>query len=608
LLAERCIKCHGPEKPKGRVNLAALTDDKAALRQRKLLRKVIAQLEAKEMPPAKAPQLSDEQRELLLRWAQNAVRMVDCTNPAERDPGPALVRRLNRTEYERTIADLVGIRINARELVGLPDDTSGEGFDNLATGLSLSLAQLEKYFTAADKLLERLLGKPDGTPSSQDFNRDEARRAAEAILFSRPGEHQTGRDAAREVVARFASRAFRRPVTDPEIDRLMRLYDQAERQGDRHENGVRLLLKAVLVSPHFLLRVERDRPDAREAYPVNDHELAVRLSYFLWSTMPDRELISLANQQKLSNPAVLEQQVRRMLADRKARALTDYFAVQWLQLRKLREARPSQEFFPSFTNGLRNAMYEEAVTFFDQLRLEDRSILDLLDADYTYLNEELARHYGVPDVKGPQIRKVALRPDDHRGGLLGMGGILTMTSHTSRTSPTLRGKWVLDVIFGTPPEPPPPDAGQLKENKKKGEAPKTFRELMAQHATQASCVGCHKKMDPLGYALDRFDAIGRWREDPKDKPLDTFGQLPTGEKFNGPVELKQIVRKRQDEFVRGMTERLLMYSLGRELQDSDECTIRDVMTGLKKNDYRFSILVREIVQSYPFRYRRNATD
>lgn len=602
LLADRCTKCHGPEKPKGRVNLAALTDEKTALRNRKILRKLVEQVEAREMPPAKAPPLSNEQRDVLLRWARAAIRTDDPIRP---DPGPTVVRRLNRTEYERTIRDLLGIDINARELVGLPDDKTGESFDNLANGLNLSLAQLEKYFLAADKMLDRLLGTPDGNPPADNFNRDQARRAAEAILFSRPGEHQSERDAARQVIERFAQRAFRRPVSESEIDRLLRLYDQVEGRGDRHENGVRLMLKAVLVSPHFLLRVERDRPGAREPYPVSGHELAVRLSYFLWSTMPDAELFALAEQGKLSEPAVLDQQIKRMLANPKARALTDYFAVQWLQIRKVLDARPSQEFFPSFTNGLRFALYHEALTFFDKLREEDKSILDLLHADYTYVNEELARHYNLPPVKGGQMQKVSLRPQDHRGGLLGMGAILTMTSHTSRTSPTLRGKWVLDVIFGTPPPPPPPEAGQLKEEKKKGEAPKTFRELMAQHATQASCAGCHKKMDPLGYALDRFDAIGRWRENQNGQPLDTSGQLPTGEKFDGPDELKKIVLKRQDEFVRNMTEQMLIYALGRELHESDEAAVREAVAGLKKNEYRFSALVREIVRSYPFRYRRN---
>ncbi len=292
-----------------------------------------------------------------------------------------------------------------------------------------------------------------------------------------------------------------------------------------------------------------------------------------------------------------------MLADPKARVLTDGFAVQWLQLRKLWDARPSQEFFPTFTNGLRGAMYAETVQFFDNLRTQDRSVLELLDADYTYVNEELARHYGIPDVKGGQMRRVELKPEYHRGGLLGMGSVLTMTSHTSRTSPTMRGKWVLDVLFGTPPPPPPPDAGVLKE-RKKGEEPKTFRQLMALHATQNACASCHKKMDPLGYALDRFDGIGKWRDDPS---LDTTGQLPTGEKIDGPGELKQLVLKRQDAFVQNLAEQLLSYALGRELEPCDEPTVRNLAAAMKKNDYRLSTLVVEIVKSYPFRHRRNRT-
>jgi hypothetical protein len=605
LLAERCLKCHGAVKPRGRINLATWTDERAAIRQRKVLGKVIAQLEAKEMPPAAAPQMTDEQRERLLRWAKSAVQKTPGADVAQRDPGPALVRRLNRTEYERTIADLVGIRINARELVGLPDDKTGEGFDNLAQGLTLSASQLDKYFLAADKILERLFGTPDGTPSTEPFNRQEAQRLAATIAFLEPGGLYSDRAAAREIITRFARRAFRRPVSDTEVARLMRLYDQARQRSDRHDNGLRLMLKAVLVSPHFLLRVERDRTGAKEPYPVNDHELAVRLSYFLWSTMPDAPLFALADQNKLSDPAVLDQQIKRMLADRKTAALSENFAVQWLQLRKVHDARPSPEFFPTFTVGTRVSMYNEVYMFFDKLREEDKSILDLLDADYTYVNDTLVEHYRLPVARANQWRKVQLRPEDHRGGLLGMGAILAMTSHNSRTSPTLRGKWVLDVIFGTPPPPPPPDAGVLKEEKKKGQTPRSFRELMAQHATQANCAGCHKKMDPLGYALDSFDAVGRWRDNENGQPLDTKGQLPTGEKFDGPAELKKIILARKDEFVRNLSEQMLIYALGRELQECDDRAIDEAVAELKKNDYRFSALVRAIVQSYPFQHRRN---
>jgi mono/diheme cytochrome c family protein len=595
LLATHCIRCHGPEKPKASLNLAAFTDEKSIQRQPKLWRRVLKQLETRAMPPEDEKQPSDAERQRLAGWVKQALAV---TKP---DPGPAIVRRLNRTQYERTIRDLIGIDFDSRDAVGMPSDSGGEGFDNLATGLDVSPALFEKYLAAVDRILERVLGMPDGSPSKDNFNRGQAKQAGDRLLFVKPGEQLSKRDAARLIIRSFARRAFRRPVSDAEIDRLLQLFDLADQRGDRFENGIRLMVKAVLASPRFLLRVEQDRADATGPYPISDHELAARLSYFLWSTMPDETLMQLADAGKLSYPDVLQQQVRRMLKDPKGRALTDNFGIQWLQLRKLNDARPSQEFFPTFTGGLRNAMREEVTIFFDKLREENHSVLDLLDADYTYVNEELARHYGIPDVKGGQMRRVALRPEDRRGGLLGMAGILTMTSHTSRTSPTLRGKWVLDVIFGTPPPPPPPDAGQLKEEKK-DKTPKTFRELMAQHATQNTCAACHRKMDPLGYALDRFDAVGRWRT---EEGLDTSGQLPTGEKFNGPQELKSILRQRQDAFVQNLTEQLLIYALGRELQPCDEDTVRAVTAALKDNDHRFGTLVLEVVKSYPFRHRRH---
>lgn len=607
LLAAHCAKCHGDEKPKGMFRLSTLADEKLLGRQRKLWAKVLSQVETQEMPPPKEPQPTAEQRERLVKWLKHATTAVDCDDPAARDPGPSAVRRLNRTEYNRTVRDLVGIDFDAGAVVGLPDDRTGEGFDNLANGLTLSPALLEKYFAAADKLLEQLLGPADGSPSKEPPNRrQQGEKARAALLFAKPGGDLSPRDAARQIVARFARRAYRRPLRDGEAERLLKLFDLAEARGDTFENGIRLMFKAVLVSPYFLVRFEEDHADKKpgEAYPVSDSELAVRLSYFLWSSMPDELLFEAAEQKKLSDPAVLEQQVRRMLADLKARALTDNFAVQWLQLHKLAEARPSTEFFPTFTHSLRNAMRDETLTFFDKLREEDRSVLNLLDADYTYVNQELAKHYGIDGVQGPQQRRVDLKPGDHRGGLLGMASMLTLTSHTSRTSPTLRGKWVLEVVFGTPPPPPPPDAGMIKEEKQKG-TPKTFRELLAMHATNATCAGCHRKMDPLGFALDSYDAIGRWREGSPDRPLDTSGQLPTGEKFNGPAELKTLIVQRRPEFVRNLTEQMLQYALGRELRHTDDCSVRDVAAALAKDEHHFSALVLGIVKSYPFRHRRN---
>ena len=383
----------------------------------------------------------------------------------------------------------------------------------------------------------------------------------------------------------------------------MKLFERTV--GEGYEAGIRAALKPVLVSPHFLFRIEQDRAKPGEIARVNDHEFATRLSYFLWSSLPDDELSAAADQGKLSDSSVLEQQVTRMLASPKARALTDQFAVQWLQLGKLANARPSTEFFPTFTGNLRRAMRDEVTMFFDQLRATNGSVLELLDANYTFANADLAKHYSLAPVEGGQLRRVSLRPEDHRGGLLGMGAVLAMTSHTHRTSPTQRGKYVLDVIFGTPPPPPPANASQLKEEKNKKD-PKSFREQLAQHAGDPTCAGCHKKMDPLGFALDNYDAVGSWRESKPENPLDTTGQLPTGEKLTGAADLKRVILKRQEEFVRNLSEQLLRYALGRELDFYDECPVNEITAALAREQYHFSALVLGVVKSFPFQHRRAA--
>ena len=280
------------------------------------------------------------------------------------------------------------------------------------------------------------------------------------------------------------------------------------------------------------------------------------------------------------------------------------FAVPGAGLKQFNRARPSTDHFPTFTRQLRDAMLQEATTFLDKLREDDRPVLDLLDSDYTYLNEELARHYGIEGVKGKEFRRVALKPEDHRGGLLGMGAVLAMGADSSRTSPTLRGKWVLEVLLGTPPPPPPANAGRLKGDDKKDKAPKTFREKMALHAKDPSCAACHSRIDPLGYGLEQYDAIGAWRETVGDLPLDCSGQLPTGERFRGAAELKAVLKRRQDAFVRNLVEQMLSYALGRDLGEDDDATVRDAKASLEKNEYRFSALVLAVVESLPFRWRR----
>jgi hypothetical protein len=432
---------------------------------------------------------------------------------------------------------------------------------------------MDKYFTAADHYA-RVVTPAEG-PGRWFRNR---------IGSPQDPARQT-REAARQALANLARRAYRHPPADADVDRLLGFYDRCRAAGGTFDDGIAATVKPVLVSPQFLFRVEVDRPAAgAPGVPVDDHELAVRLSYFLWSTMPDDELARLADQKKLSDPAVLAQQTARMLKDGRAAALTDALATHWLGLREFAKARPTTEFFPAFGPGLRQAMAEELRLFTDHLRSADRPITDLLDADYTFVNEELAKHYGIAGITGGRHQRVALSPEHHRGGLLGMGAVLAGTSHTFRTSPTLRGKYVLANLLGTPPPPPPPDAGQLAEEDPKGKkTPASFREQLARHATQASCAACHKKIDPLGFALDNFDAIGSWREGTPAAPLDVSGELPGGVKVDGYAGLKRVVLARKDDFARTAAAKVLEYALGREIDSPDECVVRDVVEAMRKN-------------------------
>lgn len=594
-VTELCGRCHGEKASKGGVNLAPFTDEAAVLRQRKVWRAVAEQLKSGEMPPEGAKQPTAEQRAAMVTWITTRLDAADELDRRRPEPGRSVVRRLNRYEYNRTVRDLLGVELDAAGAVGVTDDVGGESFDNLAAALTVTDGLIEKHFAAADLILDTLYA----TAPKKGAKAKAEPTPFERVVVASPAADLPARDAARRVIEPLTRRAYRRPVEPREVDRLLALFDRATASGADYPTALRPVFKALLVSPNFLLRVERDRPGA-DAYRVSGHELAVRLSYFLWSTMPDAELFAAAERGELDTPAGVEKQAKRMLADPKAQALTESFAAQWLQLRKLPDARPSIEFFPTFTPQLRRAMHDEAARFFDGLRTEDRSVLDLLDADYTYANADLARHYGISGVNGPELRKVK-HTDPARGGVLGMGAVLAVTSHTSRTSPTLRGKYVLDVILGTPPPPPPPDAGQIDEGKK-GKDVKTFRELLAQHATQPACAGCHAKIDPLGFGLENFDAVGRFRKSSKD--IDASGKLPGGDAFNGPKELRQVLLKRADRFAENLTEKLLAYALGREIQAPDAAAVRAITAALK-DGHKFSTLVLGVVRSYPFQHRRN---
>ena len=423
------------------------------------------------------------------------------------------------------------------------------------------------------------------------------------IFVAKPGKGKPSRDAARKVLQAFVPRAFRRPATKDEIDRYLRLYDAAEKQGETFESAMKLPLKAVLVSPHFLFRVEKDRPtkDPRGVHRIGDLELASRLSYFIWSTMPDEELLSAAKRGKLHEPKVLEAQMRRMLKDPKARALADNFAVQWLQIGRLDEVMPDRKTFPKWNDKLRRAMKEEAVLFFQALMKEDRSLLELLEADFTFVNEPLAQLYGIQDVKGDSMKRVSLK-DSRRGGIVTMASVLTTNANPTRTSPVLRGKWIMDILLGTPPADPPDDVPPLPTEPE--DMRKTLRERLEIHRKDPTCASCHMKMDPLGMALENYDGIGGWRDKDAGKPIDDSAVLPDGHKFAGAKGLKQVLMSQKDLFVRNVVAKMLTYALGRGVEYGDRRFINEISSELAKGGYKFSTLVRGIVKSYPFQYRK----
>jgi hypothetical protein len=408
----------------------------------------------------------------------------------------------------------------------------------------------------------------------------------------------TPRDAAREIVSRFATRAFRRPVASDEVERILKVYDKAEKEGERFESRIRLAMARVLVSPYFLFRVELDPPEAKAgtSYLINEYELASRLSYFLWSSMPDDELFGLAKDGKLRQN--LQAQVRRLLKDPKSAAFFQNFPGQWLTLRALANISPDPKLFPKFDNELRDAMYRETELFFEAIVREDRNIGDLLDADFSFVNEKLAKHYGIEGVKGKNFWRVKLPAN--RGGLLTQASILTLTSNPTRTSAVKRGKWVLDQILNTPPPPPPPDVPPLTET---GELKGTMRKMMEMHRANAVCSSCHQRMDPIGFAFENYDAVGAWRDKDGAFAVDASGVLPNGQNFTGPGELKSILKEKRDLFGRCLSEKLLTYALGRGLEYYDKCAVDTILKVLAQNHYRFSTLLDEVIASEPFQMR-----
>jgi hypothetical protein len=586
LIAKYCYGCHGNGKSSGSVVLDKYKDEASVQRNLKVWEKAADNLRNGVMPPDGKPRPNLDQLDLLNTYFDTAVFKVDCTT-GKKDPGRVTIHRLNRAEYNNTIRDLVGVDFKPAN--DFPVDDAGYGFDNIGDVLSMPPILMEKYLNAAEQVVEQAFQSPE---------------IKKKLLNPSPNPKFDKEKGARVILRAFADRAYRRPATDAELKRLMRLVDSTQKNGESNEQAIELAMQAILVSPHFLFRIEigQDNEKPTESYGLNDWELATRLSYFLWSTMPDDELYALCREGKLRRDDNLEKQVRRMLKDPKASALVDNFFDQWLQIRGLKTFTPDPKQFPSFTEPLRAAMQKETELFCQHIVAEDRSVLEFLDTNYTFVNETLAKHYGIDGVNGDNFRKVTFE-DERRGGVLTQASILTITSNPTRTSPVKRGKWILENILGTPPPPPPANVPELKDGNDAALSG-TLRQRMEQHRADPNCATCHQRMDPLGFGFENFDAIGAWRAKEGKSDIDASGVLPGDVKFNGPGELRVILKRRVGAFGRCLTEKMLTYALGRGMERTDKCTIDEIARNVAKDNYKFSSLVLEIVKSDAFQKRR----
>lgn len=588
-LTKYCIECHGKNDraKKGGVSFANTLKRPDAGEFRRHWQLSLAHVKSGAMPPEEADHHpKEEERRKFVEWISSAKYL------SAKDPGEFVIRRLTKVEYGNTLRDLLGVEraVAAR----LPEDVPGEGYLN-----AISPLQSELYLEIANEALNQALGPASGP----------ATKLQKTFFGATPKAGDDLRLAAGKVARSFARSAFRRPPSDDEVEVLLRVFDLGQENKLSYAESLRLMVKAALVSPQFLyITPAKETPAGKSIVPLDDHQLASRLSYFLWSTMPDAELAELADSGRLRDPAVLRNQVKRMIGDARSQALFDGFGVQWLGVSDLKSKTFDPAKFPEMTPALRASMYVELRMFFESILREDRSVVGFINSDYTFLNEPLARIYGLEkSVTGSQMRRVQLK-DANRGGILGMPGTLAMTSFAERTSPVKRGVWVLEQVLGEHIPPPPADVPALENQDKKKVENLTLRQRTELHRTDPACMNCHKILDPIGFGLENFDAIGRWRiKDDSGGPVDAAGELPGGQKFASPKELKAIIAARQDDLARNLTEKLLAYALCRQLEGYDEVIVDRLVDNIAREDYRMQSLITEIVTSYPFLNRRVQT-
>ncbi|MBY0508298.1 MAG: DUF1592 domain-containing protein [Bryobacteraceae bacterium] len=725
-LTRNCQGCHNAQNKTGGISVEPLTSAASLTTNADAWEKILHKVKTGEMPPTGFPKPAPAARNVFTTWTETELDRLAALRP---DPGRITIHRLNRTEYNHAVRDLLAVDFTPAD--DFPADDAGYGFDNIADVLSLPPLLMEKYLSAAGKVSRQALGLVKITPALDRYSADKRRSqrgrisddlpfgtrgglvvkhrfpadgeyllrirlsgqfdktipaplldlrldGARLKLFETPismeeeeeekrrfelrvpvtaGRHEVAitfleetwktEDAApkllnvdfveiggpfnpkpnlnspsrqriftcqaqteacaQSLLSNLARKAYRRPVTPADTASLMRFFRMGRQDGGTFDAGVQLALKSMLVSPNFLFRSERAGTPMKVGEVamerVADLDLASRLSFFLWSSLPDDELLTLAIQKKLHEPSILRAQVKRMLADSKSRALVSNFAGQWLHLRNLPQMKPDPDKFPEFDTELRESLGRETELFFEAVVREDRSVLDFLDGPFSYLNERLAKYYGIPGVTGSRFRKVALT-GNQRSGVLTQGSILTVSSYPTRTSPVIRGKWILENFLAAPPPPPPPNVPELKTEEIGATA--SMRQQLEQHRSNPACASCHTRMDAIGFALENYDAIGRWRTHDGKFPIDPSGTL-NGQPLNGAADLKALLRGREEEFVGCLTEKLLTYALGRGLERADKPVVRLISRNLSREDYRFSSLVLGIVESLPFQMRRAVT-
>lgn len=610
LLAKKCFECHDTGTPKGDVNLDNYKEQERIIKDGQLWLKVLDQIKTRHMPPKSEPPLSEEHYNQLV----DGINSILQSSLQQKSPGHVVIRRLGHSEYQYTILDLLQVDFDAKNY--FPSDGSGGGgFDNQGRALFFTPLKLERYYDAATTIVDSVYSNKDlwakVVPLTYNPNWwQRFRNWVKSLFFEDYKVINPPELAAEKVIFPFATKAFRRFLKEGEKAKLISLFKTVYDQNDsldypqRFDESIAQIFKSILISPNFLYRVEEE-PEKTGSYPVSNFEIATRLSYFLWSSMPDQELFNLAYMGMLEDTVVLEAQAKRMLADPKAKRFAENFSTQWLGITKLIDDQPllDPEKYPGFDMAIRKALYGETVEYFYYVLTESKNLMELINSNYTFLSKELADYYGIEGVSGDEFQKTILA-DSVRGGVLGMGSVLATTSFATRTSPVVRGKWVMEQLLGISPPPPPAVVAKLTEDEgihnELG-----LRKILEMHRSKPDCQSCHEKMDPLGLGLENFDPGGRWRKSYGKVDIDPSGVMADGRSFEGPVELKLLLMTEKAKIARNLSSKMLSYALGRSILFTDEPALRTLENCLLQNNFNPELFIIELVKSYPFRMKLN---